>query len=121
MLVILNILIKRKEQNQEIIQSKKKLVKGERPFVDKKTNSESIYIDGKGIYHYTVPHCSHCKSKNVTKHDTNLTPVYSKDGKKEYVRVKKYRCNSCGKGSQVEFNGEFKKYSGLPDDLYYKN
>lgn len=39
---------------------------------------------------------------------------YNEDGKKEYVEVKKYRCKNCGKGSQVEFKGEFKKYSGLP-------
>ena len=97
-----------------------KLVKGESPFVERKCESESIYIDEKGIYHYTVPHCSHCKSRDVTKHDTNLTPVYTNDGNKEYVRVKKYKCNSCRKGSQVEFNGEFKKYSGLPVDLTIK-
>ena len=64
---------------------------------DKKTDSDEIYIDEKGIYHYVVPHCSHYKSTNVTKHDTNWTPVYSKGGKKEYVNVKKYKCKSCGK------------------------
>ena len=40
-----------------------------------------------------------------------------KDGTKEYVRVKRYNCKSCGKGSQVEFKDEFKKYSGLPAKL----
>ena len=53
----------------------------------------------------------------MSKHDTNSTPIYSKDGKKEYVTVKKYRCKTCGKGSQVEFKDEFKKNSGLPVEL----
>ena len=94
-----------------------KLIIGcEKPY-DKKTSSDEIYVDEKGVYHYVVPHCSHCKSTNVTKHDTNLTPVYSKDGEKEYVEVKRYNCKSCGKGSQVEFKDEFKKHSGLPVKL----
>ena len=97
-----------------------KLVEGENPFVDKKVESDAIYIDENGVYQYIIPHCSHCKSRNVTKHDTNLTPIYSKDGKKEHVRVKKYKCKNCGKGSQVEFDGEFNKYSGLPHDLTNK-
>ena len=37
--------------------------------------------------------------------------------KKEYVKVKKYKCKSCGKGSQVEFPDEYKKNSGLPVNL----
>ena len=49
-------------------------------------------FDETGVYHYVVPHCSHCKSTNVTKHDTNWTPIYYNDGKKEYVKVKKYKC-----------------------------
>ena len=88
--------------------------------VDKKTDSQEIFVDENGVYHYVIPHCSHCKSTNVTKHDTNKTPIYSQNGKKEYVDVKKYRCKSCGKGSQVEFPGEFNKYSGLPADLEEK-
>ena len=84
---------------------------------DKKTTSDEIYVDENGVYHYVVPHCSHCGSTNVSKHDTNSTPIYSKDGKKEYVTVKKYKCKSCGKGSQVEFKDEFKKNSGLPVEL----
>ena len=83
----------------------------------KKTTSYEIYVDENGVYHYVVPHCSHCGSTNVSKHDTNSTPIYSKDGKKEYVTVKKYRCKTCGKGSQVEFKDEFKKNSGLPVEL----
>lgn len=97
-----------------------KLIEGENPLVDKKVESDDIYVDENGVYHYVIPHCSHCKSRNVTKHDTNLTPVYSKDGKKEHVRVKKYKCKNCVKGSQVEFKGEFNKYSGLPHDLSNK-
>lgn len=85
--------------------------------VDKKTNSQEIFVDENGVYQYVVPHCSHCKSTNVTKHDTNLTPIYYNDGKKEHVPVKKYNCKSCGKGSQVEFPDEYKKHSGLPVDL----
>ena len=84
---------------------------------DKKTTSDEIYVDENGVYHYVVPHCSHCGSTHVTKHDTNWTPIHSKDGKKEYVEVKKYNCKSCGKGSQVEFKDEFKKNSGLPVEL----
>ncbi len=38
---------------------------------------------------------------------------YSKEGKKEYVEVKKYKCKSYGKGIQVEFKDEFKKNPGL--------
>ena len=57
-----------------------KLIIGCERLYDKKTSSDEIYVDEKGVYHYVVPHCSHCKSTNVTKHDTNLTPVYSKDG-----------------------------------------
>ena len=94
-----------------------KLIIGCERLYDKKTSSDEIYVDEKGVYHYVVPHCSHCKSTNVTKHDTNLTPVYSKDGEKEYVEVKRYNCKSCGKGSQVEFKDEFKKHSGLPVKL----
>ena len=33
------------------------------------------------------------------------------------VTVKKYRCETCGKGSQVEFKDEFKKDSGIPVEL----
>ena len=110
-----NVKVKSKDKLHQI-----KLVEGENPLVDKKVDSDDIYIDENGVYHYVIPHCSHCKSRNVTKHDTNLTPVYSKEGKKEHVRVKKYRCKNCGKGSQVEFNGEFEKYSGLPHNLSNK-
>ena len=85
--------------------------------VDKKTDSQKIFVDENGVYHYVVPHCSHCKSTNVTKHDTNWTPIYYNGGKKEYVKVKKYKCKSCGKGSQVEFPDEYKKNSGLPANL----
>lgn len=94
-----------------------KLIIGCEEVYDKKTDSDEIYVDEKGVYHYVVPHCSHCQSTNVTKHDTNWTPIHSKDGMKEYVEVKKYNCKSCGKGSQVEFKDEFKKYSGLPVEL----
>ena len=66
---------------------------------------------------YIIPHCSHCGSTNVTKHDTNLTPIYLGDGTKRYVKLKRYNCKSCGKGSQVEFKNEFKKNSGLPSKL----
>lgn len=97
--------------------SQNKLVDGEHAPVDRKVSSDEVYVDEDGVYQYVVPHCSHCRSKNVTKHDSNLTPVYLEDGKKVYVRVKKYNCKSCGKGSQVEFTGEFKKFSGLPEKL----
>lgn len=91
-----------------------KLVDGFGKPYDKKTTSEDIYVDENGVYHYVVPHCSHCGSTRVTKHDTNPTPIYNKNGEKEYVRVKKYMCKSCGKDSQVEFKEEYKKNSGLP-------
>ena len=98
-----------KDNNKIIIGSEKKYIK--------KTDSEDIFVDENGVYHYVIPHCSHCGSTKVTKHDTNLTPIHLKDGTKEYVRVKRYNCKSCGKGSQVEFKDEFKKYSGLPAKL----
>ena len=95
----------------------KQLISGCRPQRDKKTDSNEIYVDENGVYHYVIPHCSHCGSVRVTKHDTNETSIYSKDGTKVKVRVKKYNCESCGKGSQVEFKDEFKKYSGVPVEL----
>ena len=50
--------------------------------VNNKIDSQKIFIDENGVYHYVVPHCSHCKSTNVTKHDTNWTPIYYNGGKK---------------------------------------
>ena len=94
-----------------------KLINGYGEPYDKKTTSDEVYVDENGVYHYVIPHCSHCGSTRVTKHDTNLTPIYNKSGEKEYVKVKKYKCKSCGKGSQVEFKDEFKKNSGLPVKL----
>ena len=103
---------KKSEENSDENNSKPiKLIDYSGEPYDKKTTSDEIYLDENGVYHYVVPHCSHCGSTNVSKHDTNSTPIYSKDGKKEYVTVKKYRCKSCGKGSQVEFKDEFKKNS----------
>lgn len=70
--------------------------------------SKKIYIDENGIYHYSVPHCSKCNSRNVTKHDTNKKKLKFSNGTERTILVKKYRCKDCGKNSQVEFNGEFK-------------
>ena len=39
--------------------------------VDKKTDSQKIFVDENSVYHYVVPHCSHCKSTNVTKKKKN--------------------------------------------------
>lgn len=86
----------------------RKLIIGCEQLYDKKTTNEDIYVDEKGIYHYVVPHCSHWESTNVTKHDTNWTSIYFENGKEVFVQVKKYRCKSCGKGSQVEFKDEFR-------------
>ena len=94
-----------------------KLIIGCEKVYDKKTDCDDIIVDENGVHHYIIPHCSHCGSTNVTKHDTNLTPIYLGDGTKRYVKVKRYNCKSCGKGSQVEFKKEFKKNSGLPSKL----
>ena len=87
-----------------------------KPFVKRKnteTYSEDIYVDEKGVYHYVVPHCSKCNSRNVIKHDTNDKDLEFEDGTKRKIKVKRYTCKNCGKGSQVEFKDEFEPYSRI--------
>ena len=96
-----------------------KLVDGENPLVDKKVDFDDIYW-WKWCLSLWYTSLFSLQISKCYKHDTNLTPIYSKDGKKEHMWVKKYKCKNCGKGSQVEFNGEFEKYSGLPHNLTNK-
>lgn len=100
-----------KKQQKEPIDdntSEIELMKAFSKRIDDEFVSKKIYIDEKGIYHYIVPHCSKCNSRNVTKHDTNKKKIKFSDGTERTVLVKKYRCKDCGKNSQVEFDGEFK-------------
>ena len=94
-----------------------KLVEGSNKSYCKIISSNDIYVDSKGIYHYSIPHCSKCGSTNVIKHDTNETSITLKDGTKHKIRVKKYNCKTCGKSSQVEFPDEFKPYSHVSNEV----
>ena len=55
-----------------------KLVEGSNKSYCKIIDSNDIYVDSKGIYHYSIPHCSKCGSTNVIKHDSNETSLYFK-------------------------------------------
>lgn len=84
-----------------------------KPFITRKNNEnypKDVYIDGEGVYCYIVPHCSKCNSRHVTKHDYNEKEVTFADGIKRKIKVKRYHCKDCGKGSQVEFKDELKPY-----------
>lgn len=94
-----------------------KLVEGFNKSYCKIIDSNDIYVDSKGIYHYSIPHCSKCGSTDVIKHDTNETSLTLKDGTKHKIRVKKYNCKTCGKSSQVEFPDEFKPYSHISNEV----
>lgn len=94
-----------------------KLVEGLNKSYCKIIDSNDIYVDSKGIYQYSIPHCSKCGSTDVIKHDTNETTLTLKDGTKHKIRVKKYTCKTCGKSSQVEFPDEFEPYSHVSNEV----
>lgn len=80
---------------------------------DSESYLKDVYVDENGVYCYIVPHCSKCNSRHVTKHDYNEKEVTFADGKKRKIKVKRYKCKNCGKGSQVEFGDELKPYERI--------
>ena len=91
-----------------------------KPFIkrkNKKTCSDDVYVDENGVYHYVIPHCSKCNSRNVNKHDSNERDLIFEDGTERRIKVKKYKCKDCGRDSQVEFKGQYEPYSSIPSKV----
>ena len=97
-----------------------KLVEGSNKSYCKIISSNDIYVDSKGIYHYSIPHCSKCGSTNVIKHDTNETSITLKDGTKHKIRVKKYNSQNNKTYAYIKSDEDAFIYWFLQYQAYFK-
>lgn len=84
------------------------------PIGDKK-----FFMNEKNIIEYVNPYCSNCYSHKVVKWNYTTRNLISEDfnGK---VKVQRYKCKSCGKLFQTEFNGQFEKGCNFSEQLKHK-
>ena len=81
---------------------------------------DTFLVNSDGVIEYRKRHCSKCGSKHVIKKDFNWRTLYLEFGIPIKVKIKRYLCRRCGKKSQAEFLGFYKKYSNFPNIIKNK-
>lgn len=82
-------------------------------------SSRNYFVNKNGVIEYINPFCSNCYSRNVVKwHYT--TRYWISDDFKGEVKIQRYKCKSCGKTFQTEFEGQFEKGCNFSEKLKHK-
>lgn len=86
----------------------------------KRLLDDTFFVNSDGVIEYRKRHCSKCGSEKVIKKDFNWRTLYLEYGIPIRVKIKRYLCRKCGKKSQAEFFGFYKKYSNFPNIIKNK-
>jgi uncharacterized protein Usg len=81
----------------------------------------TVYMVEEGKFAYKFPFCKHCFSRDLIKWDTNPKLIIGTDGKHQNIVVQRYRCKSCGKLSQTEFNDKYEPYCNFSNETKNKS
>lgn len=95
---------------ENFIDSRERII----PYIGRK-----YFVNEKGIIEYLNPFCSNCHSHNIVKWNYSTRNLISEDFQGE-VKVQRYRCKTCGKMFQTEFQGQFEKYCNFSEKLKQK-
>ena len=79
----------------------------------------NYFVNEKGIIEYLNTYCTNCHSHKIVKWNYSTRNWISDDFQGE-VKVQRYKCKTCGKMFQTEFEGQFEKYCNFSEKLKYK-
>lgn len=81
--------------------------------------SRKYFVNEKGIIEYVDPFCNDCYSRKVVKWN-HTTRFWISDGFQGNVKIQRYKCKSCGKLFQTEFEGQFERGCNFSEQLKEK-